>query len=173
MRLALPLNPGWILYNERQLLEQLMKYCKKESVSPESVNTFLDSKGTDPLKQKVKIDTLLLRPQVHFKELIRHIDQLSSFINDLSDISEEIIEQAEIRIKYQGYIDKERDLANKLGKLENLKIKDDIDYRQLTSISYEAREKLMKIRPATIGQAARISGVSPADISVLAIYLGS
>ena len=86
---------------------------------------------------------------------------------------DEIIEQAEIRIKYQGYIDKERDLANKLGKLENLVIKDDLDYHQLTSLSFEAREKLSKIRPRTIGQAARMSGVSPADISVLAIYLGS
>ena len=161
-----------VLHKE-QLLENIIKYCKKQSVSPDDVNALLESKGTDLLKQKVKIETLLLRPQVHFKELIRSIDHLSSFIGELDSVSNEIIEQAEIRIKYQGYIDKERDLANKLGRLENLFIKDDIDYYQLTSLSYEAREKLMKVRPRTIGQAARISGVSPADISVLAIYLGS
>ncbi len=133
----------------------------------------LHDKNTDGLKQKVKVGSLLLRPQLHFRDLIRGIESLSGFIGSLDGINDEIIEQAEIRIKYQGYIDKERDLANRLGKLENLVIKDDIDYQQLTSLSFEAREKLNKIRPRTIGQAARISGVSPADISVLAIYLGS
>ena len=132
----------------------------------------LEEKGTDQLRQKVKIDSLLLRPQLHFRELIRHIPHLNAFMNEQEGLTGEIVEQAEIRIKYQGYIDKERELANKLGKLENVVIKDDIDYKQLTSLSYEAREKLMKIQPRTIGQAARISGVSPADISVLAIYLG-
>ncbi|MEN8223903.1 MAG: tRNA uridine-5-carboxymethylaminomethyl(34) synthesis enzyme MnmG [Bacteroidota bacterium] len=162
-----------LVKHKEDLLQKIIKYCKKESVSPGDVQALLENQGTDPLKQKVKIDTLLLRPQVHFKDLIAHIDHLSNFINSLDRLSEEIIEQAEIRIKYQGYIDKERDLANKLGKLESLQIKDDIDYQELTSLSFEAREKLMKIRPRTIGQAARISGVSPADISVLAIYLGS
>ncbi|HSG67984.1 MAG TPA: tRNA uridine-5-carboxymethylaminomethyl(34) synthesis enzyme MnmG [Bacteroidales bacterium] len=155
------------------LLEKIMKYCSRESASPDEVNTLLEQKGTDVLRQKVKIDSLLLRPQLHFKELIGHIPHLSAFIGEDSRVTDEILEQAEIRIKYQGYIDKERDLANKLGKLENLVIKEDIDYSQLTSLSFEAREKLMKIKPRTIGQAARISGVSPADISVLAIYMGS
>ena len=132
----------------------------------------LAEKETDPLRQKVKIDTLLLRPQIHFKDLVTSIPHLSAFIENLEGLNTEIIEQAEIRIKYQGYIDKERELANKLGKLENVAIKDDFDYQQLTSLSFEAREKLSKIRPITIGQAARISGVSPADIAVLAIYLG-
>ncbi|NQT76570.1 MAG: tRNA uridine-5-carboxymethylaminomethyl(34) synthesis enzyme MnmG [Bacteroidetes bacterium] len=155
------------------LLEKILKHCKKESAAPKEVNDMLYAKNTDALKQKVKISSLLLRPQVHFRDLIQNIDHLSSFLNDLDGITNEIIEQAEIRIKYQGYIDKERDLANKLGKLEDIKIKDDVDYHQLTSLSWESREKLSKIRPRTIGQAARISGVSPADISVLAIYLGS
>ena len=162
-----------IVKHKEDLLEQIIKFCKKESASPDSVNDLLLACGTDPLRQKVRIDTLLLRPQLHIKELIKNIESLSNFVKTLEGVNDEIIEQAEIRIKYQGYIDKERDLANKLGKLENLVIKDDIDYQQLTSISYEAREKLIKIRPKTIGQAARISGVSPADISVLAIYLGS
>ena len=158
---------------KEEMLKKLIRFCKRESAAPEEVNALLEDKGTDPLRQKVKIDSLLLRPQVHFKELLKHIPRLEEYIGKESDVTDEIIEQAEIRIKYQGYIDKERDLANKLGKLENLVIKDDIDYAQLTSLSFEAREKLMKIRPRTIGQAARISGVSPADISVLAIYLGN
>lgn len=161
-----------VLHKE-ELLAQIIRFCKKQSASPEEVNHVLAEKGTDGLKQKVKIDSLLLRPQLHFRDLISGIESLSGFIESLDGINNEIIEQAEIRIKYQGYIDKERDLANRLGKLENLVIKGDIDYQQLTSLSFEAREKLNKIRPRTIGQAARISGVSPADISVLAIYLGS
>jgi tRNA uridine 5-carboxymethylaminomethyl modification enzyme len=158
--------------HKEHLLEQIIRFCKKESARPDEVNPLLAEKDTDALKQKVKIDTLLLRPQIHFKELISSISHLSEFTNRLDGINDEIIEQAEIRIKYQGYIDKERDLANRLGKLENVVLKDDFDYQQLTSLSFEAREKLSKIRPRTIGQAARISGVSPADISVLAIYLG-
>lgn len=159
--------------HKEELLKKLIRFCRRESAAPDEVNALLEEKGTDPLRQKIKIDSLLLRPQVHFKELAKHIPHIKEFISDNSYVTDEIIEQAEIRIKYQGYIDKERDLANKLGKLENLVIKDDIDYAQLTSLSFEAREKLMKIRPRTIGQAARISGVSPADISVLAIYLGN
>ncbi len=161
-----------VLHKE-ELLTQIIRFCKKESASPEEVNHILTEKGTDALKQKVKIGSLLLRPQLHFRDLIRGMESLSGFIGSLDGINDEIIEQAEIRIKYQGYINKERDLANRLGKLENLVIKDDIDYQQLTSLSFEAREKLNKIRPRTIGQAARISGVSPPDISVLAIYQGS
>ena len=161
-----------VLHKE-ELLARIIRFCKKESASPEQVNSVLADKDTDPLKQKVRIDGLLLRPQLHFKELIDAIPHLSSFISSLEGLTEEIIEQAEIRIKYQGYIDKERDMANRLGKLENLVIREDVDYQELGSLSFEAREKLSKIRPRTIGQAARISGVSPADISVLAIYLGS
>jgi len=161
-----------VVNRKEQLLEQLMRFCKKESVIPDEVYHMLAEKETDPLRQKVKIDTLLLRPQIHFSDLVTSIPHLSAFIENLEGLNTEIIEQAEIRIKYQGYIDKERELANKLGKLENVVIKDDFDYQQLTSLSFEAREKLSKIRPLTIGQAARISGVSPADIAVLAIYLG-
>jgi len=158
--------------HKEQILEKIIRFCKKESISPEEINPVLEENGTDPLKQKVKIGSLLLRPQIHFRNLIGGAPHLSEYIYGLDGINDEIIEQAEIRIKYQGYIDKERDMANRLGKLENVVIKDDFDYQQLGSLSFEAREKLSKIRPRTIGQAARISGVSPADISVLAIYLG-
>jgi tRNA uridine 5-carboxymethylaminomethyl modification enzyme len=155
------------------LLNSIIKYCKKTGVAPEEVNDLLEKSGTDSLRQKVKIDSLLLRPQLHFKDLIKSIGHLSSFIAELNGVNDEVLEQAEIRIKYQGYIDKERSMADKLGKLENVVIKEDLDYHELTSLSFESREKLSKIRPRTIGQAARISGVSPADIYVLAIYLGN
>lgn len=158
--------------HKEELLNNIIRYCKKESADPADINPVLENKDTDPLKQKIKIDSLLLRPQLHFKDLMDGIPALKNYIHSQSGINNEIIEQAEIRIKYQGYIDKERELANRLGKLENVVIKEDVDYQQLTSLSFEAREKLQKIRPRTIGQAARISGVSPADISVLAIYLG-
>jgi tRNA uridine 5-carboxymethylaminomethyl modification enzyme len=159
--------------HKEDLLKNIIRFCKKQSAIPEDINSILSGKETDPLKQKVKISSLLLRPQLHMKDIIKGSPSLSNYISTLEGVTDEIIEQAEIRIKYQGYIDKEKDLANRLGKLENLSIKDDIDYSQLSSLSFEAREKLNKIRPRTIGQAARISGVSPADISVLAIYLGS
>ncbi|MEE4257709.1 MAG: tRNA uridine-5-carboxymethylaminomethyl(34) synthesis enzyme MnmG [Bacteroidales bacterium] len=158
--------------HKEDLLHHIVRFCKKESADPLDINPVLESKDTDPLKQKTKIASLLLRPQLHFKDLMGGVPRLKNYIESLVGINEEIIEQAEIRIKYQGYIDKERELANRLGKLENVVIKEDVDYQQLTSLSFEAREKLQKVRPRTIGQAARISGVSPADISVLAIYLG-
>lgn len=159
--------------HKEELLHRIIRFCKKESAAPEDVRDVLEKKGTDALRQKIKIATLLLRPQLHIRDLIHNIPRLQNFLNELEGLTDEIVEQAEIRIKYQGYIDKERDLANKLGKLENVPIREDFDFQQLTSISFEAREKLSRIRPRTIGQAARISGVSPADISVLAIYLGS
>jgi len=158
--------------HKEELLHNIIRFCKKESANPSDVNPVLENRDTDPLRQKTKIASLLLRPQLHFKDLMEGIPSLKNYIDSLKGINEEIVEQAEIRIKYQGYIDKERELANRLGKLENVVIKEDVDYQQLTSLSFEAREKLQKIRPRTIGQAARISGVSPADISVLAIYLG-
>jgi tRNA uridine 5-carboxymethylaminomethyl modification enzyme len=159
--------------HKEKLLNDIIRFCKKESAIPDEMSQILSEKGTDPLKQKVKLSSLLLRPQLHIADIINGSPSLSNFISSQEGVTKEILEQAEIRIKYQGYIDKEKDLANRLGKLENVVIKDDIDYSQLTSLSFEAREKLNKIRPRTIGQAARISGVSPADISVLAIYLGS
>ena len=158
--------------HKEELLHNIIRFCKKESANPSDVNPVLENRDTDPLRQKTKIASLLLRPQLHFNDLMEGIPGLKNYIDSLKGINEEIVEQAEIRIKYQGYIDKERELANRLGKLENVVIKEDVDYQQLTSLSFEAREKLQKIRPRTIGQAARISGVSPADISVLAIYLG-
>ena len=149
--------------------DQLLSELADTSIEPEIVNPYLEELGTSPLKQKVKLSSLIARPQLSLKEFRKekalHPIEFNSF-------SDESIEQAEIRIKYQGYIDREKEMADKHKRLEGLKIKDGFDYHALKSLSSEAREKLSKLRPKSIGQASRISGVSPSDISVLLIHLG-
>lgn len=151
---------------------QLVSFIEKTSAEPKEVNTLFEEKETPQINQKTKISQLLLRPQITLKDLADNVPSLNDNIQSIPmDIKEEIIEGAEIVIKYQSYIDKEQEIADKLSKYENLVIKDDFDYQALKSLSYESREKLSKIRPKTIGQASRISGVSPSDISVLIIYI--
>ncbi|MDD4703830.1 MAG: tRNA uridine-5-carboxymethylaminomethyl(34) synthesis enzyme MnmG [Bacteroidales bacterium] len=151
---------------------QLVSFIEKTSAEPKEVNTLFEEKETPQINQKTKISQLLLRPQITLKDLADNVPSLNDNIQSIPmDIKEEIIEGAEIVIKYQSYIDKEQEIADKLSKYENLIIKDDFDYQALKSLSFEAREKLSKIRPKTIGQASRISGVSPSDISVLIIYI--
>ncbi|MFV0598380.1 MAG: tRNA uridine-5-carboxymethylaminomethyl(34) synthesis enzyme MnmG [Bacteroidales bacterium] len=151
---------------------QLVSFIEKTSAEPKEVNALFEEKETPQINQKTKISQLLLRPQITLKDLANNVPSLNESIQSIPmDIKEEIIEGAEIVIKYQSYIDKEQEIADKLSKYENLIIKDDFDYQALKSLSFEAREKLSKIRPKTIGQASRISGVSPSDISVLIIYI--
>ncbi|MDY4790766.1 MAG: tRNA uridine-5-carboxymethylaminomethyl(34) synthesis enzyme MnmG [Bacteroidales bacterium] len=151
---------------------QLVSFIEKTSAEPKEVNALFEEKETPQINQKTKISQLLLRPQITLKDLANNVPSLNESIQSIPmDIKAEIIEGAEIIIKYQSYIDKEQEIADKLSKYENLVIKDDFDYQALKSLSFEAREKLTKIRPKTIGQASRISGVSPSDISVLIIYI--
>ncbi len=157
---------------KRSIIENIIGFLKSESVSPAEINTFLESVNSKPLLQKVKIYNLILRPEVYLSDLIKNISSLNNFIYSQGDNIQEFIEEAEILIKYDSYIRKEQEIADKLTKLEHIKLKDNFDYHGLKSLSYEAREKLSKIRPKNIGQASRISGVSPADISVLIVYLG-
>ncbi len=152
--------------------EELMKCVRNTSVLPSEVNDALAEKGTPAIDQKVKMLNLLLRPQVDIADLIK----MSATLREISeqipeDRRAESLEYAEVLLKYQNYIDKEQEVADKLLKYENMPLKDDFDYFSLQSLSYEAREKLTKMKPKTVGQASRISGVSPADISVLIIYL--
>jgi tRNA uridine 5-carboxymethylaminomethyl modification enzyme len=149
----------------------LIQYAENQSIKPSEVNDYLQSLDSTPLKQGIKLKDLLARPQVAFKDLCSILPSLQHFILD-HDMSEEIIESAEIMIKYSGYIDRERLLAEKLSRLENLVIAGKFNYDELTNLSTEARQKLSKIQPRTIGQASRISGVSPADINVLLILMG-
>ncbi len=157
---------------KKSLLEGVLKQFKKTGIAPEDVNEFLVSIGTNPITQKTKIANLILRPQVKLFDLYNRNFFVKSILDKYEGLNIDLIDSIETLIKYEGYIIKERELAQKFEKFENIKLKTDFDYHQLESLSYEAREKLNKIKPQTIGQAARISGVSPADISVLAIYYG-
>jgi tRNA uridine 5-carboxymethylaminomethyl modification enzyme len=156
---------------EKKLKErsEISKYLGKSSISPEEVNGLLSEKGSATISQKVKMSSIVLRPQISLEELGNSNKALQKF---LSVRQKESAELAEIELKYQGYINREKDLAEKVLRLENVKISDTMEYDNLKSLSTESRQKLKKIKPATLGQASRISGVSPADISVLMIHLG-
>ena len=158
--------------NKLEWIEKVKLFMQNTSVSPDQVNGFLESMETAPIKQKVKLDTLLLRPQVSFSQMIRHIDFLEQFTRQIGEDATEILEEAEILIKYEGYIIKEQEIAEKLSKFDDMPLKPDFDYLSLPSLSTEARQKFSRIRPTTIGQASRISGISPSDISVLLVFLG-
>lgn len=149
--------------------EEILKQLSKSSISPEEVNLYLKKSGTSPIKQKVKLASILTRPQVSIQDF-RDKKEFNRF--DFKNYSNECLEQAEIKLKYDGYIKREKDMADRLSRLEDIKIKDNFDYSILKSISTEAKQKLEEIKPKTIGQASRISGVSPADISVLLIHFG-
>lgn len=162
-----------LVQHKLKMISKLRSFMKKESVSPETINSFLELSGSKQLSQKTKIESLLLRPEISFNDLIRQIPPLSNFISSLDKHHlSEIIEETEILVKYENYIHKEQEIAEKMSKLDYIRLREDFDYHSLKSLSWEAREKLTKIRPKTIGQASRISGVSPADISVLIVYLG-
>ena len=152
--------------------EMLMKTVRETSVLPSDANGVLAEKGTPAIDQKVKLINLLLRPQVDMADLLSISKDLTAKLEEIpANMKAESLQYAEVLLKYQNYIDKEQEVADKLLKYENMPLKEDFDYFSLQSISYEAREKLTKMKPKTVGQASRISGVSPADISVLIIYL--
>ena len=148
----------------------LTSFLEKQSISPEEVNTILQKKGSSLLKQKVKMKSVLSRPHIWMEDLLV-VKSLKSFV-ETNNIKEDSITQTEIEIKYSGYINKEKDNVDKLTRLEKITIPNDFDYAKLHSVSTEGREKLNEIKPKTIGQASRISGVSPSDINILLIYIG-
>ncbi len=154
---------------KQQETNDILKFIKETSIEPEIINDALGKHDTAPIKQKVKIDSLLARPQLGLNELKNGISSLAKFVEDKSKDSQE---QAEILVKYSGYMDRERELADKMKRLEKVKIYDGIDYHSFPSLTIEARQKLSEIKPRTLGQAARISGISPADISTLMVHLG-
>jgi tRNA uridine 5-carboxymethylaminomethyl modification enzyme len=152
--------------------DQLVDFIRNRIVNPDEINPLLRSKETPVINQKTKLENILLRPEILLNELYAEIASVSSFINTNKDINNEVIEEAEILIKYESYIKKENDIAEKIHKLEDIELFENFDYQKLKSLTLEAREKLTKVKPRTIGQASRIAGVSPADISVLIVYLG-
>ena len=154
-------------------VDDLINYIKSYSVKMKKINPYLESQNLVPLKQSVKLYDLILRPQLNISILKTVLPDLAETLSQIEqNRREEIIEAAEIQIKYSGYIEREKAIADKLHRLENIRIGNKFNYEQILSLSTEAREKLTKIQPETIGQASRIPGVSPNDINVLLVLLG-
>jgi tRNA uridine 5-carboxymethylaminomethyl modification enzyme len=156
--------------NKKVQSRELVGFFKKTSFVPDEINPILDSVGSKEVSQGDKLVKVFSRPRVTMSQMLQ-LNSVSDFVNK-NNIGEEVLEQAEIQVKYAGYIEKEKANADKLQRLENIRIPEDFEYMKLSSLSMEAREKLSQIRPATISQASRISGVSPSDISVLLVFLG-
>ncbi|MDB2657010.1 tRNA uridine-5-carboxymethylaminomethyl(34) synthesis enzyme MnmG [Crocinitomicaceae bacterium] len=152
--------------------EQLKKSLRKEGVAPAVANKILETKSSSPINQQVKLSSLITRPNILIEDVLDMSTDSKKVAADLQVEHSDIVSQTEIQLKYDGYISREQDVAQKMNRLEEVKVPTDIDYSKLGSVSAEAREKLNEIRPATIGQASRISGVSPSDVSVLMVYLG-
>lgn len=145
---------------------------KNIGVTPEEANPILDKHDSSLLTQQVKYTSILSRPQIQLEDLCEMSDRIKSLVNSYSAVHPDIPQQTQIQIKYEGYIVREEEMAKKMYRLDELKIPEDVNFHQLSSLSIEARQKLTAIQPTTIGQASRISGISPSDISVLLIYLG-
>jgi len=173
-RLGLADEKRYALLEEKiSLRDKVIEFCKEYSVKPQYINGLLESKNTAPLKQGTKLFNLVLRPQLRIFDLLGTVRGLKRLYESLpEDRRDEILESAEILMKYSGYIEREKGIADKLSRLENITITGKFDYLSLESLSTEARQKLDRIQPDTIGQASRISGVSPSDINVLLVLLG-
>ncbi|PLK46412.1 tRNA uridine-5-carboxymethylaminomethyl(34) synthesis enzyme MnmG [Emticicia sp. TH156] len=154
---------------KKEKSDKLVKALKEMKIAPDQANSFLESIESAGLREKSSYYSILKRPEIELEHIRNLSDEINSYLNAYDD---EVLEQAVIHVKYESYIEKELLMADKMSKLENLNIVPNIDYDKLTSISIEARQKLKKLKPQTLGQASRISGVSPADISVLMVHLG-
>jgi tRNA uridine 5-carboxymethylaminomethyl modification enzyme len=152
--------------------DKLIKFIKTYSVDPQIINSYLTQIETSTIKQKKKLFELILRPQISIKGISMALNDLNDFVEQFGKRKDEIIEAAEVLLKYSGYIDREQQIAEKLKRLEHIKIPEGFEYDKILSLSTEGRQKLKRHKPESIGQAARISGVSPSDISVLLVYMG-
>ena len=150
-------------------MKEIQKFFENRSISPDEINPFLESKGSKPIDQKVKLKGILLRPNIGIPEMRQFVNTIDS---DLERFDPETLQTSENTMKYAGYIQKEKEMAEKMDRLEGVKLMEDFQYDSLTALSAEAREKLNELKPRTIGQASRISGVSPSDISVLLVHVG-
>ena len=157
---------------KKEWIEKISEFCRTFSVKAAYINDALEEMGTVPLQKGCKLMDLITRPQVGIMSLAKHINALRQLIDSIPNRREEIVEAAEIRIKYNGYIRREREIADKMLRLENIKIRGKFDYESIKSLSTEARLKLIKIDPETLAQASRIPGVSPSDINVLLVLMG-
>ncbi|MFT4070648.1 MAG: tRNA uridine-5-carboxymethylaminomethyl(34) synthesis enzyme MnmG [Dysgonamonadaceae bacterium] len=161
-----------LLEKKEEIVERLYNFTASYSVKANDVNPFLEKLGTAALKRTVKLKELLTRPQVSFEDMLEAIPSLKEEYSKVENRKEEIAEALEIRIKYEGYIEREKIIADKINRLENIRIKGKFDYNNIQSLSTEARQKLTRIDPETIAQASRIPGISPNDINILLVLLG-
>ncbi len=162
-----------LMQTKKEARDSLIDFTRNFQIKPVLINSVLESLGCTPLRQGCRLYDLMLRPQLSFNLLYEHIGALRRFIDEIEPTRrEEIVESAEILIKYSGYIDRERLVADRIRRLEDVRLDSKLDYSSISSISTEARQKLQKIQPATIAQASRIPGISPSDINILLVLLG-
>ncbi|MFC2104755.1 tRNA uridine-5-carboxymethylaminomethyl(34) synthesis enzyme MnmG [Bacteroidota bacterium] len=161
-----------LLKEKIEARDRIIEFVKNYSITPKEINGYLEEAKTTPLKQKRKLIDIVLRPQVKLEVLINIIDELKEIYNNIKRKKNEILESAEVLIKYSGYIEREQQMADKLKRLEYIRIPENFSYDEISSLSTEGRQKLKRILPKSIGQAARISGVSPSDIGVLLVHMG-
>ena len=158
--------------SKRESIQHLIGFAQSYAIKANLINDALQQLGTTPLVRGCKLSDLINRPQITLKNIAESVPAFKNELDKLTDRKEEIIEAAEIQMKYQGYIDREKIIADKIHRLESIRIKDKFDYGQLNSLTIEARQKLKKINPVTLAQASRIPGISPSDINVLLVLLG-
>ena len=157
---------------KKDAIERIETFCQNFAIKPKVINSALEALSSTPLVYGCKLEDLVARPELNFQKLMEIIPEFHELIEQLPNRKEEIAEAAEIHIKYKGYIERERMVADKMHRLEKIKIKGKFDYPNLTAISTEARQKLEKIQPETLAQASRIPGVSPSDINAMLVLLG-
>ena len=154
---------------KRKEVELIKQALSITSLEPQEINPYFEKINSAAIAEKQKVEKIVLRPNVgltHLRKEVSKVDQI------LSDYADESIEQAEIQVKYQVYIDKEKDLVERMRQLEDLEIPEHFDYQRIISLGIEAREKLNRIRPKTLGQASRISGINPSDVQILMVFMG-
>jgi tRNA uridine 5-carboxymethylaminomethyl modification enzyme len=154
---------------KRSGIEKIKTVLKELTIEPEEINSFLSSINSSSITEKQKVEKILLRPNIELPDLISHLPRLGEALHSFSS---EIIEQASIQVKYDVYIEKEKELVKKMSQLENLEIPENFDFKKIQALGNEAKEKLTKIKPRTLGQASRISGINPSDVQILMVYMG-
>ena len=158
-----------LVKSKKEGVGKIKKILNESSVNTEEINPFLEKLSSSPTTEKQKLSKILLRPGVELKDLVSHLPLLQE---QLKNYPSEIIEQAAIQVKYEVYIEKEKELVDRMGQLENVKIPESFDYKKINSLGNEAKEKLTKIKPTTLGQASRISGINPSDVQILMVFMG-
>ena len=157
---------------KKDWIHRILDFCQNTSIKPQVINSFLEYNNSTPLRMGCKLSELIVRPQISIQQLATAVPDLTAFLDNIPNRKEEIIEASEIQIKYKGYIERENIVAEKMRRLENIRIKGRFHYSELKEISTEGRQKLERIDPDTLAQASRIPGVSPSDINVLLVLLG-